>query len=116
MLGLAPVAPADNVLVAYAARDGTVAADGAGRNSLTPPRSSSTSRRPGSRSISCSGTFADDVMAATKNEQQPFVYGSLSSTEIYFKAPPVGPAAGRCRGDAAARRGGDCVVVPPGDQ
>src|SRR5215475_509942 len=33
MLGLGPVEPAGNVLVAYAARDGTVAADGAGRNS-----------------------------------------------------------------------------------
>jgi hypothetical protein len=35
----------------------------------------------------------DDVVAATDNEQQPFVYGSLSSDEIYLKAPSAGTAA-----------------------
>jgi hypothetical protein len=29
----------------------------------------------------------DDVMTATKREQQPFVYGSLSKEEIYLRAP-----------------------------
>ena len=31
----------------------------------------------------------DDVIAATGNEQQPFVYGSLSKEAIYFKPPPA---------------------------
>jgi hypothetical protein len=30
----------------------------------------------------------DDVMEATRNEQQPFVYGSLSRKAIYLAAPP----------------------------
>jgi hypothetical protein len=92
MLGLAPVAPADNVLVAYAARDGTVAADGAGRNSPYAAALLKHIETPGLEVDFLFRNVRDDVMAATKNEQQPFVYGSLSSTEIYFKAPPVGPA------------------------
>src|SRR5262249_52154462 len=92
MLGLAPVQPADNVLVAYAARDGTVAADGAGRNSPYAAALLKHIETPGLEVDFLFRNVRDDVMSATKNEQQPFVYGSLSSTEIYFKAPPVGPA------------------------
>jgi hypothetical protein len=92
MLGLAPVAPADNVLVAYAARDGTVAADGAGRNSPYAAALLKHIETPGLEVDFLFRNVRDDVMAATKNEQQPFVYGSLSSTEIYFKTPSAGPA------------------------
>jgi Caspase domain len=93
MLGLAPVEPADNVLVAYAARDGTVAADGAGRNSPYAAAFLKHIETPGLEVDFLFRNIRDDVMAATKNEQQPFVYGSLSSTEIYFKPPPVVAAA-----------------------
>jgi hypothetical protein len=93
MLGLAPVEPTDNVLVAYAARDGTVAADGAGRNSPYAAALLKHIETPGLEVDFLFRNVRDDVMAATNNEQQPFVYGSLSSNEIYFKPPPVGPAA-----------------------
>lgn len=92
MLGLAPVEPADNVLVAYAARDGTVAADGAGRNSPYTAALLRHLETPGLEVDFLFRNVRDDVMAATNNEQQPFVYGSLSSSEIYFK-PPTGVAA-----------------------
>jgi hypothetical protein len=87
ILGLAPVEPADNVLVAYAARDGSVAADGAGRNS---PYTAALLKHIETAGLEVDFLFRnvrDDVMAATNNEQQPFVYGSLSSDEIYFKPP-----------------------------
>jgi hypothetical protein len=93
ILGLAPVEPADNVLVAYAARDGTVAADGAGRNSPYTAALLKHIETPGLEVDFLFRNIRDDVMAATNNEQQPFVYGSLSSDEIYFKPPPVGTAA-----------------------
>jgi len=35
----------------------------------------------------------DDVMTATNEEQQPFVYGSLSSEEIYLKDRPLAQVA-----------------------
>src|SRR5215469_7473410 len=85
IIGLAPVEPADNVLVSYAARDGTVAADGAGRNS---PYTAALLKHIETAGLEVDFLFRnvrDDVMAATNNEQQPFVYGSLSSDEIYFK-------------------------------
>jgi hypothetical protein len=93
ILGLAPVEPADNVLVAYAARDGTVAADGAGRNSPYTAALLRHIETPGLEVDFLFRNVRDDVMAATNNEQQPFVYGSLSSDEIYFKPPPAGVAA-----------------------
>jgi len=92
-LGLAPVEPGDNVLVAYAARDGTVAKDGAGRNS---PYTQSLLRHIETAGLEIDFLFRnvrDDVVAATDNEQQPFVYGSLSSDEIYLKPPSAGTAA-----------------------
>ncbi|AWM10611.2 caspase family protein [Bradyrhizobium symbiodeficiens] len=86
--GLAPTEPSDNVLIAYAARDGTTASDGDGRNS---PFTASLLRHIETPGLEISFLFRrvrDDVMAATKREQQPFVYGSLSKEEIYLK-PPV---------------------------
>jgi hypothetical protein len=90
--GLAPVEPSDNVLVAYAARDGTVAKDGAGRNS---PYTQSLLRHVETEGLEIDFLFRnvrDDVIAATGNEQQPFVYGSLSSDQIYLKPPSAGEA------------------------
>ncbi|PPQ15040.1 hypothetical protein CV770_33790 [Bradyrhizobium sp. AC87j1] len=85
--GLAPTEPSDNVLIAYAARDGTTASDGEGRNS---PFTASLLRHIETPGLEISFLFRrvrDDVMAATKREQQPFVYGSLSKEEIYLRAP-----------------------------
>lgn len=87
--GLAPTEPTDNVLIAYSARDGTTASDGDGRNS---PFTASLLRHIETPGLEISFLFRrvrDDVMTATKREQQPFVYGSLSKEEIYLKAPPA---------------------------
>ena len=85
--GLARVEPTANVLVAYAAKDGTTATDGDGRNS---PYTAALLRHLGTRGLEVSFVFRkvrDDVMAATGRRQQPFVYGSLSSKAIYLRAP-----------------------------
>ncbi|MET4261055.1 putative caspase-like protein [Bradyrhizobium sp. S3.12.5] len=91
--GLAPTEPSDNVLIAYSARDGTTASDGDGRNS---PFTASLLRHIETPGLEISFLFRrvrDDVMAATKREQQPFVYGSLSKEEIYLKVPVAGAQA-----------------------
>jgi hypothetical protein len=85
--GLAPTEPTDNVLVAYAARDGTTASDGDGRNSPFTTALLRNIETPGLEISFLFRRVRDDVMAATKREQQPFVYGSLSKEEIYLKAP-----------------------------
>ena len=95
--GLAPTEPADNVLIAYSARDGTTASDGEGQNSPFTTALLHHIETPGLEISFLFRRVRDDVMAATKREQQPFVYGSLSKEEIYLKAPAVnasvGPAA-----------------------
>jgi len=83
--GLAPIEPAENVLVAYAARDGTTASDGAGRNSPYTAALLHHLETPGLEIEFLFRNVRDDVMSATNDEQQPFVYGSLSSEEIYLK-------------------------------
>jgi hypothetical protein len=84
--GLAPTEPSENVLIAYAARDGTTAGDGDGRNSPFTTALLHHIETPGLEISFLFRRVRDDVMTATKREQQPFVYGSLSKEEIYLKA------------------------------
>lgn len=83
--GLAPTEPTDNVLIAYAARDGTTASDGEGRNSPFTAALLRNIETPGLEISFLFRNVRDEVMAATRREQQPFVYGSLSKEAIYLK-------------------------------
>lgn len=85
--GLAPANPSGNVLVAFAARDGTVASDGSGENSPFTSALLKHMETPGLEVTFLFRRVRDEVMAATKAEQQPFVYGSLSTDSIYLKPP-----------------------------
>jgi uncharacterized caspase-like protein len=82
---LAPTEPTDNVLVAYAARDGTTANDGEGRNSPFTSALLHNIETPGLEISFLFRNVRDEVMSETKREQQPFVYGSLSKEAIYLK-------------------------------
>ena len=89
--GLARVEPAGETLVAYAAKEGTVAADREGRNS---PYSEALLRyleEPGLEVGLMFRKVRDAVLASTGGRQEPFVYGSLSSREAYLTARPVLP-------------------------
>ncbi|MBR0778691.1 caspase family protein [Bradyrhizobium diazoefficiens] len=92
--GLARIEPTDNVLVAYAAKDGTIAADGKGRNSPFTAALLNNLEKAGLEIRFLLASVRDEVMSATKRLQQPFVYGSLPRTPIYLKppAPASGPA------------------------
>ena len=102
--GLARVEPSGETLVAYAAKGGTVASDGAGRNS---PYSEALLRHleePGLEVGLMFRKVRDAVLAMTGGRQEPFVYGSLSSRGVYF-IPPTGTehdAAGTIGGGTAA--------------
>ena len=89
--GLGRIEPVGNVLVAYAARDGTTALDGDGRNSPFTTALLKNIEQPGVEVTFMFRNVRDDVMEATRNEQQPFVYGSLSRKAIYLAGQP--PAA-----------------------
>jgi len=82
--GLAPIEPSENVLVAYAARDGTTARDGTGRNSPFTAALLRHIETPGLELEFLFRNVRDDVWQATNGAQQPFLYGSLSKDEIYL--------------------------------
>jgi hypothetical protein len=84
--GLARVEPAGNMLVVYAAKDGTTAIDGEGRNSPFTAAVLKHLETPGLEIQFLFRNVRDEVMSVTKNAQQPFVYGSLSKDAIYLKA------------------------------
>lgn len=110
--GLARTEPSDNVLVAYAAKEGTTAADGTGRNSPFTRALLAHIETPGLEINFLFRAVRDDVLKTTRNEQQPFVYGSLSREAVYLKVAPAAPvpsapnpeAARKAQEDEIARR------------
>jgi hypothetical protein len=83
--GFTSVEPSGSVLVLYAARDGTTAEDGEGRNS---PFTAALLRHLETPALEINFLFRhirDDVITATRGQQEPFVYGSLSKEAIYLR-------------------------------
>ncbi|MDE0035515.1 MAG: caspase family protein [Deltaproteobacteria bacterium] len=89
--GLARVEPAGEFLVAYAAKGGSLAADGKGRNSPFSTALLAHLEEPGLEVGLMFRKVRDAVLATTGGQQEPFVYGSLSSKGAYLKAPPEVP-------------------------
>ncbi len=87
--GLARIEPQNGEVVFYAARDGSVAADGDGANS---PFATAFVKHLDEDGLELSRFFrrvTGSVRAATKNVQEPFVYGTLPDVDFYFKPPVV---------------------------
>ena len=85
--GLASVEPSGETLVAYAAKEETVAADGEGRSPYTSALLAHL-EEPGLEVGLMFRKVRDVVLAATGGRQEPFVYGSLSSEGAYLAALP----------------------------
>ena len=89
--GFARVEPSGETLVAYAAKEGTVASDGTGRNSPYSEALLAHLEEPGLEVGLMFRKVRDAVLASTGGRQEPFVYGSLSSRGVYLAAsPPTG--------------------------
>ena len=86
--GLASVEPSGETLVAYAAKEGTVAADGEGRNSPYTTALLAHLEEPGLEVGLMFRKVRDAVLATTGGRQEPFVYGSLSSEGAYLTVRP----------------------------
>jgi tetratricopeptide (TPR) repeat protein len=84
--GLGRIRPTRNVLVEYAARDGTTASDGDGRNSPFTTALLQHLETPGLEVDLLFRRVRDSVIAFTNGNQQPFAYGSLSKTKVYLNA------------------------------
>jgi formylglycine-generating enzyme required for sulfatase activity len=85
--GMGRIEPHGGILVAYAARDGTVAADGDGRNSPYTEAMLDALNQPGLEIGLFFRHVRDRVLDRTGKRQEPFTYGSLPSTAIFLHPP-----------------------------
>jgi hypothetical protein len=102
--GLIPVEPPNSVLVAFAAKHGTTADDGSGRNSPFTTALLHNLELPGIEINYLFRNIHDEVYAATQQRQEPYVYGTLSKEPIYLKPatdPPSKPAQSASTSEAA---------------
>lgn len=92
--GLARVEPeSDNVLVAYAAREGSAALDGDGVNSPYAQALANYLTKPGLDIRLALGKVRDEVLGATGRQQTPFFNGSLGGDVIALAPAAEGPVA-----------------------
>jgi uncharacterized caspase-like protein len=105
--GLAKVEPSSpNMLIAYAAKAGSTAADGDGGNSPFTVALSRHLTTPGLDVRRAFGFVRDDVLKTTNNRQEPFVYGSLGGEDVPLVPAPakVEPPAATPNPQAEVRR------------
>lgn len=107
--GFARVEPQSGTLVSYAAKGGTTADDGRGRNSPFTKALLENLERPGLEINFLFRRVRDQVMKATNGRQEPFTYGSLTSERIFLR-PPVGGSEPPVPGGGG---GGGSVTPPP---
>ncbi len=85
--GLGPVEPSmSDTLIAFAAKAGSMATDGAGANSPFTAALLKYLVTPGLDVRLALGQVRDDVLKATGNKQEPFVYGSLGGAKVTLTA------------------------------
>ena len=89
--GLARVETSGEMLVAYAASDGTVALDGKGRNSPYTAALLAHLEEPGLELGLMFRKVSEAVRKTTGNDQQPVTYGNLPSAGIYLAGLPPSP-------------------------
>ncbi len=106
--GLARVEPSGDTLVAYAAKGGTTAADGSGRNSPYTAALLAHIAEPGVEVGLLFRKVRDRVLETTGGRQEPFVYGSRSSRNFYFA--PLQPEQ---TPEQAAAGGGEATASAP---
>jgi WD40 repeat protein len=85
--GFARIEPTGATLVVYAAKEGTTAADG---DSVSSPFALSFAKRVVEQGVEINKALRfvrQDVLQATGNQQEPFVYGSLPPEDFYFVPP-----------------------------
>ena len=92
--GLAKVDPGSpNTLVAFAAKAGSTASDGDGKNSPFTAALVKYLPKPGLDLRKAFGFARDEVLKTTGNRQEPFIYGSLGGEDFSLvAAPTVAPA------------------------
>src|SRR5262249_20014106 len=92
--GLAKVEPtSSDTLIAFAGKAGSTASDGSGTNSPFTSALIQNIATPGLDLRIAFGRVRDEVLKATSNRQEPFVYGSLGGTTVALVPAPPAPIA-----------------------
>jgi uncharacterized caspase-like protein len=125
--GLAKVEPSSpNTMIAFAVKAGFTASDGDSKNSPFAVALTQHLTTPGLDLRKAFGFVRDDVLKATNNRQEPFIYGSLGGDDVALvpapavAAPPVPDSAVRRdyelrRRSAPPRHGTiSCPPIPKG--
>ena len=97
--GLSKVEPSVGTLVSFAAKEGTTAADGAGKHSPYTTALLQNLDKPGLEVNKLFRLVRDDVLAATGGDQEPYTYGSTSGADVFLKEPIKEPSE-------------ECIIVP----
>jgi hypothetical protein len=92
--GLAKVEPSSpNTMIAFAAKAGSTASDGDSKNSPFATALINHLPKPGLDLRKAFGFVRDDVLKATNNSQEPFIYGSLGGNDVALVPAPAVVAA-----------------------
>lgn len=102
LTGVEPTRP--NTLIAFAAKGGSTAADGDNTHSPFTTALLKYLARPGLELGKAFRLVRDDVMNATGNKQEPFVYGSLGGNDVALVPAPALPPAPGAGSNADIRR------------
>src|SRR6476660_5611237 len=88
--GLAKVEPSSpNTMIAFAAKAGSTASDGDSKNSQFAVALVDHLAKPGLDLRKAFGFVRDDVLRATNNTQEPFIYGSLGGNDVALVPAPA---------------------------
>ena len=90
-----------NTFIAFAAKEGSTAADGDGQNSPFSTALLKHLTRPGLDIRKAFGYVRDDVMSATGNQQEPYTTNSLGGNDVTLVPAPAAPppASGNANAD-----------------
>jgi Caspase domain len=103
--GLAKVEPSSpNTMIAFAAKAGSTASDGDSKNSPFATALVNHLPKPGLDLRKAFGFVRDDVLKATGNTQEPFVYGSLGGNDVTLVPAAPAVVAAPVDQDATMRR------------
>jgi uncharacterized caspase-like protein len=92
-----------NTFIAFAAKEGSTAADGDGRNSPFSAALLKHLTRPGLDIRKAFGFVRDDVMSATGNQQEPYTTNSLGGNDVALVPAPASPPAAGGNANADVR-------------
>jgi hypothetical protein len=93
-----------NTFIAFAAKEGSTAADGDGQNSPFSTALLKHLTRPGLDIRKAFGYVRDDVMSATGNQQEPYTTNSLGGNDVTLVPAPAAPPPATGNANADIRR------------